>query len=69
MPEHTHESWVEWPPGTLTYQEEQTSSDRHWSEAEAQGVVNRLFSHGFGGDRKIFPIRGWVVPLGPKAPS
>jgi len=42
---------------------DQVTSDKHYSESEASGVCSLLHRNGFGGDRKVFPVRTWVEPI------
>lgn len=52
-------SYAEWPKGTMHCGNDITT-DTHGSMAEAEGVISLLYKNGFGGDRKIFPIRVWA---------
>jgi len=62
-PNIPHESFAEWPPEAKVYEPglpPNTSSDNHPSQGAALAVCHGLMANGFGGDRKIFPIRTWV---------
>ena len=45
---------------------ENTSEDTHDSKGQADGVARLLFTEGFGGDRKHFPIKVAVIPILPE---
>ncbi len=51
-----------WPKGTFRCQGDYTE-DSHSSEAQAEGVCALLRREGAGGERKVFPLDTWVVPL------
>jgi hypothetical protein len=58
------QSVAKWPfPEVATWSADNTSVDKHDTEAQAQAVVDRLLAEGFGGDRKIFPISAFVRRL------
>ena len=58
------QSVAKWPfPEVATWSADNTSVDKHDTEAHAQAVVDRLLAEGFGGDRKIFPISAFVRRL------
>lgn len=63
-PQKTHRSFAQWPKGTLNYCSDQISTDDHWSEDEAKGVCQILHKNGFGGYKKVFPVKTWVEPIG-----
>lgn len=55
---------AQWPPGTCAGGAKlDVTEDTHASKEEAEGVCRLLRENGFGGDRKIFPIRVWVEPI------
>lgn len=58
----TFTSNAEWPKGTMHCGNDITT-DTHGSMEQAEGVVNLLYRNGFGGDRKIFPIRAWAEQI------
>jgi len=43
---------AEWPDGSV-------SSDNHSTKEQADGVCKLLMRDGYGGDKKVFPIRVW----------
>lgn len=51
---------AEWPRGTLACQDEQVTTDNHASREAADAVCSKLVREGFGGGRKIFPLRVWT---------
>lgn len=51
---------AEWPDSVSTGRKPNVSTDTHEDRQFAQSICDRLESHGFGGDGKIFPIRTWV---------
>ena len=51
------QSFAQWPEGTCTGD---VSADLHESKKQAEGVCRRLKSEGFGGQRKVFPLKTWV---------
>ena len=58
--------WVsnaEWPKGTCPGLNDHTQ-DEHGTRAAAHAVCKRLEADGFGGDRKVFPLRTWTEPVG-----
>jgi len=52
-------SKAQWPVGTAEWCNNITS-DEHYTKEEAIGVCRLLERDGFGGERKIFPIKTWV---------
>lgn len=42
---------------------ENITTDIHGTKAEAEGVCNRLRDEGFGGERKIFPLKTWTEEI------
>lgn len=50
---------VQWPEGTLGFDND-VSTDKHRNESEARSVCDILEEEGFGGERKIFPIKTWI---------
>lgn len=52
-------SCAQWPAGTATFSNDVTK-DENGTWALANGIAQRLRREGFGGDRKVFPIRTWV---------
>lgn len=58
----THTSNAEWPDRTM-FGSEQITTDRHYSKKEAAAEGELLRKNGFGGDRKVFPLRTWVEPI------
>jgi len=39
------------------------STDKHQTYLQAQAVCSALEREGFGGQRKVFPIKTWVSPI------
>jgi len=59
-----YQSRCQWPSGTLGTDGD-ISTDDHYSREEAEGVCTLLKKEGFGGMRRVFPIRVWVQELPP----
>lgn len=57
-------SCAQWPKGTCD-SINNYSEDTHFSESAAEAVVSLLYENGFGGDRKIFPVRAWSEEITP----
>ena len=53
-------SCAQWPDGTIGMDNEITD-DLHDTYESASGVVDLLQKNGFGGDKKVFPYRVWVM--------
>ena len=54
-------SHADWPAGTCTGDH---SDDTHDTRSQAESVCMMLRTMGFGGDRKICPLKTWVEPVG-----
>lgn len=55
--------WPEEVKGLGTF--ENTSEDTHDNKGQADGVARLLFTEGFGGNRKYFPLKVAVIPILP----
>jgi len=62
---HTYESHAKWPEGCPVA----TSSDKHHSEDEAEGVCKLLSAEGYGGEGVFFPTETWVQEIKNPCPS
>ena len=58
------QSNAKWPAPVRRGNTGNTSSDSHDSHDFAAAICARLREQGFGGERKIFPLRTWVSPVG-----
>ena len=58
-------SYATWPIKVSNEFPYNTSMDTHDTEEQAEAVCSKLHMEGFGGDRKIFPLKTWVVPPDP----
>ena len=54
---------AEWPAGTCP---SDRSDDTHATRRAAEAVCSILIKEGFGGNRRVFPLRTWVEPKGSK---
>ena len=61
-PNEGFRSCAEWPKGTVS-ETDNITRDNHDTQAQAEGVCDRLRTEGFGGEHKIFPIRTWTEPI------
>ncbi len=52
-------SCSQWPTGTATHSGDITKDD-HDTWAGAKGVCDLLCQNGFGGDRKVYPVKVWI---------
>jgi hypothetical protein len=55
-----------WPEGVETgcvYEGENFTTDKHLTKKEAEGVCRMLEEDGFGGGRKVFPVKTEVLPI------
>lgn len=58
-PKPEWQSCALWAPGVVC-EVDNTTRDNHYTEGEAQGVCRLLERNGFGGDKKVYPVRTWV---------
>ena len=61
-----------WPPGVCSSKwADNISTDKHATEAHAAAVCEMLKREGFGGERRVFPVRVWTSPVQdpPKLPE
>jgi len=57
-------SIAKWPLGEVRLMNTDNSSeDTHGTKEQAVAVCSRLMTHGFGGDRKIFPLEVSIEPI------
>lgn len=58
-------SFAEWPPGHVRnpFEGDNTTCDRHDTEAQAEAVCAMLRREGLGGERVHFPVRTWTEPV------
>ena len=57
-----YKSHAEWPIGTCDSMDNHTEDD-HDTAGQAEGVCEMLAEDGFGGDKKVYPIRTWVEDM------
>jgi hypothetical protein len=50
---------AKWPPFTLLGSDD-ISQDYHYTKREAECVCKMLEENGFGGNKKVFPLKVWV---------
>jgi transcription elongation factor Elf1 len=55
-----YKSNAQWPDCVAMGNAENTSTDDHYTEKEAESICKMLEKDGFGGDGLIFPIKTWV---------
>jgi len=56
---------AKWPPEAKCWDSgENTTTDKHNTKEEAQGVCLLLELEGWGGEGKIFPLVTWVTEIG-----
>ena len=60
---------AEWPDTVRLGCTPNVSTDTHDSKEFAEAVCRRLEREGFGGERKIFPIRVWVEEIPSEEPE
>jgi len=59
-------SCAQWPEGLLSFaytDHNNTTTDRHDTEAQAEGVCTLLRREGLGGERIHFPVKTWTEPV------
>ena len=59
---YKYQSNCEWPAFTLPGQDD-TSTDNHHTDVEAQEVCDLLEIEGFRGEGQIFPVRTWISEI------
>jgi hypothetical protein len=58
-------SCAEWPEGLVSNgQRPNVTEDGHYTKEQADCVCRLLEREGFGGERRIFPVRTWSEPAG-----
>ena len=59
-------SCAQWPDGLLSFaysDHNNTTTDRHDTKEQAEGVCHLLRRNGLGGERIHFPVRTWTEPI------
>ncbi len=59
----TYRSVIIWPKEVSCGNQNNSSTDEHYSKGQAEAVVRGIFREGLGGEGKIFPIFGYVEPI------
>jgi len=57
-----YQSNAQWPKGQYPFGND-VSTDQHRNKESAEAVCNGLANDGWGGERKIFPVKVWVNPV------